>query len=424
MEIRKHFARLVRWEYFWLSLIVIITVILHVSVITRPADLILDEQHYIPAARSIIQDHTDPRPEHPALGKLLFAGSILIFGDNPVGWRAFPVIFGTLDIILFFLVCRRLRMNRRAVNLAVFLFGFENLTFIQASVAMLDVFFFTFMLASFWLYLRKNYSLSAISLALSALCKLTGALGAGAIGMHWLITNWATVKETLDGIPARALKTPLLRRLRPDFNFELASNSQAWWKTADFIASMLLAPFTFLVFMPVCDLIAIREFTNPVWRVKEMLSLMSTLTFATTKHDSLSRPWEWLYNPTPMPYWYTPNYSGGISWTVWALIIPAVIYLAYRMFKGNNAATFAFWWFVFTYVTWIPASLLTDRISFVFYFYPTIGAVCIGIGLAFSRLLKCARRKKNAWQWVIPALIGMLMVGHLVFLAFSGPMFT
>lgn len=424
MEIRRKLAGLLRWEYFWLSLIVIVTLILHLSVITRPTDLILDEQHYIPAARSIIADHTDPRPEHPTLGKLIFAGGILVFGDNPIGWRAVPVIFGTLDIILFFLICRRLRMNRRAANLAVFLFGFENLTFIQASVAMLDVTFFTFMLASFWLYLRKNYSLSAISLALSALCKLTGALGAGAIGMHWIITNRTIVKKTLNSIAARALKIPLLRKLRPDFNIDAALASQDWWKTADFIASMLLAPFTFLVLMPVCDYIATHEFTNPIWRVQEMLSLMSTLTFATTKHDSMSRPWEWLYNPKPMPYWYTPNYSGGISWTVWALIIPSTIYLVYRMSKGNNAAIFAFWWFVFTYVTWIPASLLTDRISFVFYFYPTIGAVCIGIGLAFARLLKYARRRRNAWQWIIPALIGLFMIAHLVFLAVVGPMFT
>jgi predicted membrane-bound dolichyl-phosphate-mannose-protein mannosyltransferase len=151
---------------------------------------------------------------------------------------------------------------------------------------------------------------------------------------------------------------------------------------------------------------------------------MSTLTFATTQHDSMSRPWEWLYNPKAMPYWYTPNYSGGISWTVWALIIPAVVYMVYRSSKGNHAATFAFWWFVFTYVTWIPASLLTDRISFVFYFYPTIGAVCIGIGLAFARLLKFASRRKNVWQWIIPTFIGLFMVAHLVFLAVFGPIFT
>jgi dolichyl-phosphate-mannose-protein mannosyltransferase len=424
MEIRKKFNRLIPWDGLWLFLIVIITLIMHITTITEPAELILDEQHYIPAARSIIEERKDPRVEHPTLGKLLFAGSILIFGDNPVGWRALPVLFGTIDIILFFLICRRLHMSKRAIGIAVFLFGFENLTFIQASVAMLDVLFFTFMMASFWLYLRKNYSLSAISLALSALCKLTGALGAGAIGMHWLIMNRATVKETLTLISARALKSPVLRRIWPNVNIELITGSKSWWKVADFAASMLLAPFTFLVLMPICDYLAIGEFTNPIWRIKEMMSLMSTLTFATTQHDSMSRPWEWLYNPKPMPYWYVPSYMSVISYTVWALIIPAAVYLAYRMWKGNSAATFAFWWFVFTYVTWIPASLLTERISFVFYFYPTIGAVCIGIGLAFSKLLEITQRNKNVWQWLVPALIGTFMLAHFVFLVIISPVFT
>lgn len=394
MEIRKKIYRLIRWEYFWLCLIVIVTVILHISTITEPAELILDEQHYIPDARSIIQNHETLRPEHPPLSKLLIASSILIFGDNPIGWRAFSVLFGTLNIVLFYLVCRKLHMSRRAANIAVFLLGFENLSFIQASVAMLDVFCLTFMLASFWLYLRKNYSLSAIAIALSALAKLTGALGAGAIGLHWLIMN----------------RKALLER--------------NWRLLADFIASMLLAPFTFLVFMPVLDYLATHEFTNPVYRVKEMMSLMATLTFATTKHDSLSRPWEWLISPKAMPYWYAPSYMGGISYTVWALIIPAVIYMGYRLWKGNSAATFGVLWFIFTYVVWIPASIITDRVSFVFYFYPTIGAVCIGLGLAFSQLLNIAKKQKITWQWLMPAAIGAFMVAHLIVLAIISPVFT
>ena len=394
MEIGKKIARLARWQYFWLCLIVIVSVALHISVITRPPELVLDEQHYIPDARSIIEKHEDPRPEHPTLAKLIIAGGLLVFGDNPVGWRAPAVIFGTLNIILFYLICQHLHMSRRATNLATFLLGFENMSFIQASVAMLDVFFLTFMLASFWLYLRKNYSLSAIALALSVLSKLTGVLGAGAIGLHWLVMNRKTLFE------------------------------RNWRPFADFAASMLLAPFSFFVFMPVFDYIAINKFSNPVSRVVEMMSLMSTLTFATTQHDSLSRPWEWLISPKPMPYWYVPSYMGGISYTVWALIIPSVMYLAYRMWKGSSAAIFAFWWFVFTYMTWIPISILTDRISFVFYFYPTIPAICIGLGLGFSHLLNFAGEQKNVWHWLIPATIGAFMIGHLTVLAIVSPVFT
>ena len=31
----------------------------------------------------------------------------------------------------------------------------------------------------------------------------------------------------------------------------------------------------------------------------------------------MSRPWAWLLNYNPMPFWYSPHYTGAISLTVW-----------------------------------------------------------------------------------------------------------
>ena len=394
MEIRAKLGRLRHTEYFWLCIIVAATLALHISTIADPPELVLDEQHYIPDARSIIESRTTLRPEHPPASKLLLVSSMLIFGDNPVGWRAFPVLFGTLNIILFYLICRRLHMSQRAANIATFLIGFENLSFVHASVAMLDVFCVTFMLASFWLYLRKSYSFSAVALALSALAKLPGVFGAGAIGFHWLIINRNKI---------------------------MAGNRRLIY---DFVSSYLISPLAFLILMFFMDFLTSGKWISPAFRINEMMSLMSTLTFSTAKHDSMSRPWEWLIMPKIMPYWYAPSYMGAISFTLWALIIPSVVYMGYRMWRGNNAATFGMMWFFFTYLTWIPMSLLTDRISFVFYFYPTIGAVCIGLGLGMSKLLEVARNKTNAWRWLIPGTVGTFMLAHLVVLGIISPVFT
>lgn len=424
MEIKKRFNRLVPLEPLWIFLIVAATLIMHLSTINEPAELILDEQHYIAAARSIITEGKDTRMEHPTLGKLLLAGSILLFGDNPTGWRALPVLFGTIDIILFFSICRRLHLSPRARLIAVYLFAFENMNFIQASVAMLDVFFFTFMLASFWLYLRKKYSLSAVSLGLSALCKLTGAMAAGAIGMHWFITQRESVRGGLSALTNRLSNTAIARRLRPEGKCAPGAARRTWWPVIEFTASFLLAPLSFLVLMPIFDYIASGELTNPLWRVKEMMTLMTSLTFTNARHDSMSRPWEWLYYPRAMPYWYNPSYLGIMSYTIWALTIPAAVYLVYRMWRGSSAATFAFWWFAFTFIPWIPASILTDRISFIFYFYPAIGAVCIGIGLAFSRLLGKARGFKRPMSMIVPGTVIIFMLAHFVILAVISPVFT
>ena len=113
MEVAKRlFRRLYHWEYAGLLLIVIVTVALHFTFINTPKEPLFDEQHYVPDARVILQQHSTNRTEHPPLSKLIIAGGMMAFGDNPYGWRIPSIIFGTAAIIFFFLVCRQLKMPR------------------------------------------------------------------------------------------------------------------------------------------------------------------------------------------------------------------------------------------------------------------------------------------------------------------------
>ncbi|MBI2957303.1 MAG: glycosyltransferase family 39 protein [Chloroflexi bacterium] len=82
---------------------------------TAPApQYIFDELHYIPEAIRFLhreypeQEHGIVRGEHPPLSKWLIASGIVIFGDNPVGWRVLPILFGIASIFIFYLICRRL----------------------------------------------------------------------------------------------------------------------------------------------------------------------------------------------------------------------------------------------------------------------------------------------------------------------------
>jgi dolichyl-phosphate-mannose--protein O-mannosyl transferase len=78
--------------------------------------------------------------------------TIYVFNDNPWCWRFFPILFGTIGIILFYFLCRKLDMPRDVSSIAAFLLAFENMTFLMAGVAMLDVFCVTLMIAGFLLY--------------------------------------------------------------------------------------------------------------------------------------------------------------------------------------------------------------------------------------------------------------------------------
>ncbi len=344
----------------------------------------LDEQHYVPEANFIIAGETPDNPEHPPLGKLIIVAGIKSFGDNALGWRFFSVLFGVASIILFYLICQKLTSLKWLPLLATFLFAFENMCFVMSCVAMLDVFCITLMLASFLLYLHHKYIPAAIMVALSALAKLSGVFGGGIILLHWLLIRR---QPKLDG--------------------------------AKFL---IAAPLAFLLFMPLFDYLAMGEWLYPWDRIDFMISTHSTLTFASVDHDALSYPWEWIISLKPMWFWYDPTYQANPNWTLWVLIIPAMCYALYGTIKHYSLCTFAAAWFVGTYLIWIPIVLITDRIMFRFYLYPTIGVVCLILGLAIHQILTASSRIENRKiRWAIRTPIMAFLIGHLAVFVMMSP---
>ena len=188
-----------------------------------------------------------------------------------------------------------------------------------------------------------------------------------------------------------------------------------------FVVLMLSIYASFFLLMPLFDFAVSRQFLNPISQTNILLSLSGSLTFDNVTHVSASRPWEWILRPEMMYYWYEPHYIGAISFTIWALIIPAVLYMAFRAAKGSTAGIFGISWFTCTYLSWIPMSLITDRVSFIYYFYPTMGAVCIGLGLGLSQLFGIWRKNKGGklrWVAMLTAFTYLLLhVGVFVVLS-------
>jgi dolichyl-phosphate-mannose-protein mannosyltransferase len=349
-------SALMNWQHSGLIVLVVIVAALHFSLIMQPAEPVFDEQYYVPAAQTILQGQGTDRIEHPPLGQLLIAAGIGLFGDNPFGWRVFSVLFGLAGIVLFYLVCLRLELRHKEAFLATFLLAFENLTFVQSGLAMLDVFSLTLMLASFSLYLRGNHTASAAFVALAGLAKLTGLLALPVIVLHWLATN--------------------RKDLRP------------------LLTQVIAVPVVFLLLLPLLDLAVWHHWLNPLSRLKDILEISSGSTFAKYPSPMLSRPWDWLLHPVILTYWIEPHYLAMISPTLWALIIPAIVFALYKAWKRSPAAIFALAWFAGAYLLWIPGSLLGDRLSYIYYFYPAVGAVCLALALAAFNLEKY----REGWQ--------------------------
>jgi hypothetical protein len=129
--------------------------------------LIFDEVYYVNAARVIAGIHppggsnyadaplgVDPNAEHPQLAKLIMAGSIEAFGDDPWGWRLPSVIVGTLALLGMFALVRAGGGSAWLAVGATALMATDNLLLVHSRIGTLDVFALAGMLWGVVAYLR------------------------------------------------------------------------------------------------------------------------------------------------------------------------------------------------------------------------------------------------------------------------------
>jgi predicted membrane-bound dolichyl-phosphate-mannose-protein mannosyltransferase len=304
--------------------------------------------------------------------------TIYVFTDNAFGWRFFSIIFGTLGIVLFYFICRKLGFSWKATMIATFLFAFEDMTFLHSGLALLDVYMVTFMLAAVLAYLDGKYILMGVFVALSANCKLAGVLILVAIFIHWAI-------------------------YRKDK-----------WKS--FSLSLVVAAVSFVVFVAFFDFFIKGGFENPITRINSMLSGTAANQFTVPKLSISSRPWTWIYpqfidpsyNSPFITYSYNPWYISFISTTIQILIIPTIGYMIYKAIfsiKKSQVAGLVLLWFLATYLVWMPLGapikfkvfstlVQTNRVTFVFYFLSTTPAICIGIAMAISDWLEHLKKRR------------------------------
>ena len=118
--------------------------------LTIPTKPYFDEVHYLPAAREYWTLGQFLNREHPLLGKELIALGIQLLGDKPLGWRVFPSLAGALTLFaamraIWFAAGSRFATLAYGVLLAS---GFY--IFVNARIAMLDIFMVGFVALAYW----------------------------------------------------------------------------------------------------------------------------------------------------------------------------------------------------------------------------------------------------------------------------------
>jgi hypothetical protein len=175
--------------------------------------------------------------------------------------------------------------------------------------------------------------------------------------------------------------------------------------------------------MPLTDVYVFHKWVNPLDRIMTMLKSSASLTFANVSGTYPQKPIEWIFRWDLTPYAFKPNYLAVISYTVLFLIIPVLIYLIVKAAKHSDAGFFGLAWFAATYLVWIPAVLLTNRVTYPYYIYPTIGAICIGLGMGLSQLIHVFEvRRRGKLKWATISFVGIYLLAHLVFFALISPL--
>ncbi|MBI2859635.1 MAG: glycosyltransferase family 39 protein [Chloroflexi bacterium] len=467
---------------------------------------IFDELHYVPEAIRFLHREGDYdgvdrgilRPEHPPLGKWLIASGVFLFGDNPIGWRLLAALFGTASILVFYLICRRLatqdlgpagagstgkRFWKKWAQgsifiplLATFLFATENLSFVQAQVAMLDVFYLTPMLIGILFYLRRNYLPAGVFMGLSMLGKAMAALPILGLAAHWAITRrreiWNEIKFTWNALRGR--------KGIPSEKSEILG-----------IARYLIAiPVVWFALLTLLEYPVTYQWVNPIGRTLHMLSShLSLIVGGSLPSGIASRPWSWVYFPGGLYYWYDPHLLGSIGWTVWAFIIASMAFLMYVLVRvhlrssakdlavipsqaphkvysdtvsagastsspeavilpdqagaineaippkrswlarmgqklvptpDNHLVKFALAWFASVYVLLIVLELATDRLMYHFYFYPAVPPVALAIAYGAWRLW-AATEKGRRWRVIFPILLGVYILATIATFVIMSP---
>jgi dolichyl-phosphate-mannose-protein mannosyltransferase len=358
----------------------LVDIILRLVWLDKPdGALIFDEWYYVNAARVILHlpqsvgsymqppyvnvpQGLDPNHEHPPLAKLLIAFSIWLLGDNGYGWRIPSVVFGSVSILAFYLLMKRISNQGIIPILSTFLFSFDSLVFIHSRIATLDIFSLGFMLLALYWYFSGHSYLSAIGMALSALAKETGIAGFGIIvAVHFV----------------RFTSQQLHRRKWIDFS--------SW-----FAKYTLTYAVCFLLLLTIMDRYWVG-FSNPFDHLRYILNTSAALT-STCPNGIISCPWQWLLNQITIPYLRGPvmglegvsypsvSFEGAMNPAILFLAVPALLYCSYNYYqRRDDLSLVSLLLFAATYLPFYPAVILGQRGTYLFYFLDAVPAVCAAI---------------------------------------------
>lgn len=391
----------------WSALIALAFLVLAAIRLTIPSAEFFDEVHYLPAARALIEAVEYPNPEHPLLGKQIIAAGILIFGDTPLGWRIFPLIFGTIALFAAMRALWFASLNRFATLAYGFLLVTGFLLFINSRIAILDIFMLAFLMLAFWHFAaamrqpetgRWRLAASGIALGLAMGAKWNAVPIAPLFGLTFLAVRFRAGRRRLltskRGAPVPGVS--LIEAAVWLGALPLAVYAATFW------------PGYLVENGPLVErgLIGFHQ---------HIFHLQSTLTDG---HPYQSQWWQWMLNLHGI--WYLYEVADGAQRGVFLignpltmlLGLPAIIWAGWvGIFRGRNDAFAVMLLYVVSLGFWIIAAKPTQ-----FYFHYMLPSMFLLAALA----LALDDLRLRGWDW----LAGIVLAGSACMFAWFWPVLS
>ncbi|HEY5277894.1 MAG TPA: glycosyltransferase family 39 protein [Coriobacteriia bacterium] len=375
-----------------LALLLIAALVVRIVWLTLPQNsLIFDESYYVNAARVLLgwtvpagapyagaPIGLDPNTEHPPLGKLLMALSMAGFGDNGLGWRLPSVIAGMVALVAVYQIVRSAGESARLALLAVGFLAFENLTLVHGRIGTLDMLVLAPILVGAWLALRGRWAAAGAATGIGMLMKLTALYGLLALLIMLALALWATWRRQ------RRLR---LSDLRPIvvalIAFSIVTIGGLWLLDVRF-----------------------SSYANPIEHLRHMIEYGADLARGVVGPGSCpgndSYPWQWLFNECQMSYlrvdvtvkagekilsiYPTIDFRGAMNPILIGSLPIAFLFTGWLAWKRRSRlAAWSIVWAAASYVPYVALALLSQRVTYLYYFLPVVPALAVATALTLRR---------------------------------------
>lgn len=361
-----------------LLLVLLATLLTRVFKLGEPdRSLVFDEAYYVNAARRILgwavpEDEPyaespaglDPNTEHPPLGKLLLAGSMRLFGDDPLGSRLPSIVAGLVVVVAVYLLAASLTRDPWLPVYAATVVALDNLLLVHSRIATLDVLFLAPLLVGAVLVVRRHRGWAGVACGVALVVKTPAAFGVLALLAVVLLVPGS------DTLRARLRQALLL------------GTSTA------VVALALMWPLD----------LRYTTFDDPVSHARHITSYGLDVSRTGGPVDSESTPWQWLSGETELTYLRVDTnemageevlttrpevwFRGALSPALVGVALMAISYAGWRWVRRRDPlALWSVAWAVGIFAPYFVLATVSHRISYLFYALPLVPAYGVAVTL-------------------------------------------